>query len=74
MRKEIIMTEKKVKKNDNKSFKIKLIKSPHGRMKAQELSLRGLGLKKLNSMVEVLDTPSNRGLFNAIQHLAIEVK
>ena len=68
------MTEKKVKKSNSKFFKVKLVKSPYGRIKSQQLSLKGLGLKKLNSIVEVLDTPSNRGLFSVIQHLAVEIK
>ena len=40
---------------------IKLVKSGIGRMKNHKLCIKGLGIKKLNQTVTVLDTPSNRG-------------
>lgn len=41
------------------------IHAPH----TQKATLDTLGLKKLNHIVEVEDTPSNRGLIRAVHHL-----
>ncbi|MBQ0050328.1 MAG: 50S ribosomal protein L30 [Bacteroidales bacterium] len=37
--------------------------------KKQKATLDTLGLRKLYQVVEVEDTPSNRGLINAVHHL-----
>ena len=44
-----------------KYIKIQLIKSKIGRMKNHKKCIDGLGFKKLNQVIDVLDTPSNRG-------------
>ena len=49
-----------------KTMTIKLVKSGIGRMEKHKLCIKGLGFKKLNQTVTVLDTPSNRGLVNKI--------
>lgn len=41
------------------------IKSP----KVQKLTLKALGLKKLNRVKEHNDTPQIRGMINAVKHL-----
>ena len=56
-----------------KTLKIKLIKSGIGRMKSHKLCIKGLGFKKLNQTVTVLDTSSNRGLVNKISDM-IEIQ
>ena len=43
-----------------KTIQIKLIKSGIGRIKKHKLCIQGLGFKKLNQVVIVEDTPSNR--------------
>ena len=48
---------------------IKLVKSGIGRMKNHQLCIKGLGIKKLNQTVTVLDTPSNRGMINKISDM-----
>ena len=48
---------------------IKLVKSGIGRMKNHKLCIKGLGIKKLNQTVKVLDTPSNRGMINKISDM-----
>lgn len=53
----------------NKTIKVKLIKSLNGRLKSHKDCARGLGFKKLNQTVEVLDTASNRGMINKIAYL-----
>jgi large subunit ribosomal protein L30 len=56
-----------------KTMTIKLIKSGIGRMEKHKLCIKGLGFKKLNQTVTVLDTPSNRGLVNKIADM-IEIQ
>ena len=51
------------------TLKIKLIKSGIGRMKKHKLCIKGLGFKKLNQTVSVIDTPSNRGMINKISDM-----
>mgnify|MGYP001442544438 FL=1 len=51
------------------TLKIKLIKSGIGRMKKHKLCIKGLGFKKLNQTVSVMDTPSNRGMINKISDM-----
>ena len=48
---------------------IKLVKSGIGRMKNHKLCIKGLGIKKLNQTVTVLDTPSNRGMIKKISDM-----
>ena len=48
---------------------IKRVKSGLGRMKNHKLCIKGLGIKKLNQTVTVLDTPSNRGMINKISDM-----
>tara|TARA_Y100000996_G_scaffold402498_1_gene374527 strand:+ start:1279 stop:1467 length:189 start_codon:yes stop_codon:yes gene_type:complete len=52
-----------------KAIKIKLIKSGIGRIKNHKLCIKGLGFKKLNQIVSVSDTPSNRGMINKISDM-----
>tara|TARA_Y100001970_G_scaffold272880_1_gene370122 strand:+ start:222 stop:398 length:177 start_codon:yes stop_codon:yes gene_type:complete len=49
--------------------KVKLIKSLIGSKSYQKSSVYGLGLSKLNQVVEVEDTPENRGMINKSSHL-----
>ena len=51
------------------TLKIKLIKSGIGRMKKHKLCIQGLGFRKLNQTVTVIDTPSNRGMINKISDM-----
>ena len=59
--------------NTEKIMTLKLVKSGIGRMKRHKLCIKGLGFKKLNQTVTVLDTPSNRGLVNKISDM-IEIQ
>tara|TARA_B100001093_G_scaffold472322_1_gene495360 strand:+ start:237 stop:422 length:186 start_codon:yes stop_codon:yes gene_type:complete len=51
------------------TIKIKLIKSGIGRINKHKLCIQGLGFKKLNQIVTVKDTPSNRGMINKISDM-----
>ena len=42
----------------DQNITIKLVKSGIGRMKNHKLCIKGLGFKKLNQVVTVVDTPS----------------
>ena len=53
----------------SKTIQIKLIKSGIGRIKKHKLCIQGLGFKKLNQVLTVEDTPSNRGMINKISDM-----
>lgn len=52
---------------------IKLVRSTIGRKKDQIDTVKALGLKKINSVVEHEDTPQIRGMIGKVIHL-LEVK
>ena len=53
----------------SKTIQIKLVKSGVGRIKKHKLCIQGLGFKKLNQVLTVEDTPSNRGMINKISDM-----
>ena len=50
-------------------IKVTLVKSRHGRLKAHKACVAGLGLRRMNQTVEVIDTPENRGMINKVSYL-----
>ena len=54
---------------ESKTIQIKLVKSGIGRIKKHKLCIQGLGFKKLNQVLTVEDTPSNRGMINKISDM-----
>lgn len=50
-------------------MKVKQIRSRIGASKAQKNALNALGLRKLNRIVEIEDTPVNRGNLRVVRHL-----
>lgn len=52
-----------------KMIRIKMVKSDIGRPEKQSKILRGMGLKKMNSTVTLVDTPEVRGMINKVIHL-----
>ena len=50
-------------------LKLTQIKSGIGRPERQRATLRGLGLKKLNQVSMITDTPEVRGMLNKVSHL-----
>ena len=52
-----------------KTIKVTLVKSKHGRLKAHKACVAGLGLRRINQTVEVIDTPENRGMINKVSYL-----
>ena len=53
----------------NKNIKITLIKSVIGTKKSHRATIRGLGLKKLNSVSILADTPETRGMISKVKYL-----
>ena len=54
---------------DKKTLKIQLVRSPIGTKESHRDTVRGLGLRKLNSVRELEDTPAVRGMINKISYL-----
>ena len=52
-----------------KTFTVKLVKSLIGCTPTQRATVKGLGLRKVNSKSVVKDTPSFRGMIFHVQHL-----
>jgi large subunit ribosomal protein L30 len=50
-------------------IKVTLIKSVIGTIEKHRACVRGLGLRRLNHTVLVLDTPENRGMINRVNYL-----
>ncbi len=52
-----------------KSIKVQLVRSPIGCKESHRATVRGLGLRKVNSVRELQDTPAVRGMINKIDYL-----
>lgn len=52
-----------------KELKIKLIKSPIGRIEKHKLCVKGLGFRKIHQTITLEDTPSVRGMVNKIRDM-----
>jgi large subunit ribosomal protein L30 len=52
-----------------KKIKVTLVKSIIGTRPDHRACVRGLGLRRMNHTVEVLDTPANRGMINRVSYL-----
>jgi large subunit ribosomal protein L30 len=52
-----------------KTLKVKLVRSPIGTKESHRATVKGLGLRKLNSVSELEDTPAVRGMINKISYL-----
>ncbi|MDD2884388.1 MAG: 50S ribosomal protein L30 [Dechloromonas sp.] len=53
----------------DKKIKVTLVKSIIGTKQDHRATVRGLGLRKLNSSAELLDTPCVRGMIQKVQYL-----
>jgi|TARA_B100001750_G_scaffold237644_1_gene243037 large subunit ribosomal protein L30 len=52
-----------------KKLRVKLVKSRFGRIKKHSACISGIGLKKINQIVELEATPENLGMINQIRYL-----
>jgi large subunit ribosomal protein L30 len=50
---------------------LRQVRSEIGFARDQRATLRGLGLRKLNSRSAVQDTPAVRGMINKVKHLIV---
>jgi large subunit ribosomal protein L30 len=53
----------------DKKIKVTLVKSVIGTKQDHRATVRGLGLRKLNSSSELEDTPAVRGMIHKVQYL-----
>ena len=63
---ECTMSENKANKQ---TVKVRLVKSIAGTKESHRATVRGLGLRKLNSESELEDTPAVRGMINKVSYL-----
>ncbi|AEJ02554.1 ribosomal protein L30 [Nitrosomonas sp. Is79A3] len=52
-----------------RTIKVTLVKSPIGTKQSHRATVRGLGLRKINSFSILNDTPEIRGMVNKINYL-----
>ena len=52
-----------------KKIKLKLVKSTAGCKQGHRDTVRGLGLKKINQVSELTDTPEVRGMIHRVNYL-----
>ena len=53
----------------DKKVKVTLVKSLIGTKQSHRATVRGLGLRRLNSVSELQDTPAVRGMINKVSYL-----
>ncbi|HEY9398044.1 MAG TPA: 50S ribosomal protein L30 [Burkholderiales bacterium] len=53
----------------DKKVKVTLVKSVIGCKEGHRATVRGLGLRKINQTVELVDTPEVRGMINRVNYL-----
>ena len=54
---------------DKKTVTVKLVRSIIGTKHEHRATVRGLGLRRLNSVRELQDTPAVRGMVNKVSYL-----
>ncbi|HEU4663532.1 MAG TPA: 50S ribosomal protein L30 [Dokdonella sp.] len=59
----------KTKAKEGKTIRVRLFKSINGCQERHRISVRALGLRKLNDVRELVDSPSVRGLVNQVSYL-----
>ena len=52
-----------------KTIKVTLVRSLIGTMRTHRATVRGLGLRRINHVVEVIDTPAVRGMITKVAYL-----
>ena len=54
---------------DKKTLQVQLVRSVAGTRESHRATVRGLGLRKLNSVSTLEDTPAVRGMINKVSYL-----
>ncbi len=57
--------------SEKKTVKVKLVRSVAGTHASHRATVTGLGLRKLNSVSELEDTPAVRGMINKVSYLVL---
>ena len=52
-----------------KTLKVQLVRSPIATRESHRATVRGLGLKRINDVRELEDTPAVRGMINKVSYL-----
>ncbi len=52
-----------------RTLRVTWVQSAIGRQKRQEITVRGLGLRRLHQTVDLPDTPAVRGMIRKVSHL-----
>jgi large subunit ribosomal protein L30 len=55
--------------SSTQKVKVQLVRSPIGTKESHRATVRGLGLRGVNSVKELEDTPAVRGMINKISYL-----
>jgi large subunit ribosomal protein L30 len=55
--------------SEQKTVKVKLVRSINGTRQSHRDTVRGLGLRRLNSESVLVDTPAVRGMINKVSYL-----
>ena len=55
--------------SDKKTLTVKLVRSIAGTRESHRATVRGLGLRRLNSESQLEDTPAVRGMINKVAYL-----
>ena len=55
--------------SDKQTVKVQLVRSPIGTKQSHRDTIRGLALRKLNSVSDLEDTPAVRGMINKVAYL-----
>lgn len=55
--------------SEKKTVKVKLVRSVAGTRHSHRATVRGLGLRKLNSVSVLEDTPAVRGMIDKVDYL-----
>jgi len=58
---------------DKKTLTVKLVKSVAGTKQSHRDTVRGLGLRKVNSTRTLEDTPAVRGMINKVSYLVLVI-
>ena len=53
----------------NKTVKVRLVRGLRGTQQRHRISVRALGLNKLNDVRELIESPQVRGLINQLHYL-----
>lgn len=53
----------------NKVLRLKQVRSSNGRLASHKACLTGLGIRRMHHVVEVRDTPENRGMVGKVRYM-----